>query len=158
LGNDCPETQEDAAFINKNNGYRQQGCQGWNRLRPPYQGGNNYNSNFNSNHPSLKDLVLSQAEINKSLNKKLASQDYLVAEEHFKAQFLKGFKKDRASQVKRVQDFMMLSFTLKNKQVEAIGNVSTSSSDLLSQLSSLMDQKIADAHKSTSDLINNLMR
>jgi hypothetical protein len=42
---------------------------------------------------------------------------YLVAEEHFKAQCLKGFKKDWADQVKRVQDFMMPSITLKNKQV-----------------------------------------
>jgi hypothetical protein len=40
-----------------------------------------------------------------------------VAEEHFKAQCLKGFKKDWADQVKRVQDFMMPSITLKNKQV-----------------------------------------
>ena len=28
-------------------------------------------------------------------------QGYLVAEEHFMVQFLKGFKKDRAGQVKR---------------------------------------------------------
>jgi hypothetical protein len=45
---------------------------------------------------------------------------------------------------------------LKNKQVEVISNVGTSSSNLLSQLSSLIDQKIADAQKYTSDLIINL--
>jgi hypothetical protein len=53
-------------------------------------------------------------------------QDYLVAEEHFKAQFFKGFKKDRAGQVKRVQDFVMPSFTLENEHVKVINNVSTS--------------------------------
>ena len=65
---------------------------------------------------------------------------------HFKAQFLKGFKKNQQGQVTRVQDFMMPSFTLKNKQVEVISDVSTSSSDLFSQLSSIMDQKIADIY------------
>ena len=83
-------------------------------------------------------------------------QDYLVVREHFKAQFLKGFKKDEKSQVTRVQDFVIPSFTLKNKQVEVISDVSTSSSDLLSQLSSVVEQKIADIYKPTNDLISNL--
>jgi len=83
-------------------------------------------------------------------------QDYLVAREHFKAQFLKGFKKDQKGQVTRAQDFVMPSFTLKNKQVEEISDVSTSSSDLLSQLSSIMDQKIADMYKPRDDLLANL--
>ena len=73
-------------------------------------------------------------------------QEYLVVREHFKAQFLKGFKKNQQGQVTRVQDFVMPSFMLKNKQVEVISNVSTSSSDLFSQLSSLMDKKIADIY------------
>ena len=42
-------------------------------------------------------------------------QDYLVVREHFKAQFLKGFKKDEKGQVTKVQDFVIPSFTLKNK-------------------------------------------
>ena len=46
----------------------------------------------------------------------------------------------------------MHSFTLKNKQVEVISDVSTSSSDLFSQLSSIMDQKIADIYKPMNDL------
>ena len=71
-------------------------------------------------------------------------QEYLVVREHFKAQFLKGFKKNQQGQVMRVQDFVMPSFTLKNKQVEEISNVSTSSSDLFSQLSAIIDLKIAD--------------
>jgi hypothetical protein len=83
-------------------------------------------------------------------------QNYLVVREHFKVQFLKGFKKDEKSQVTRVQDFVIPSFTLKNKQVEVISDVSTSSSDLLSQLSSVVEQKIADMCKPTNDLLSNL--
>ena len=73
-------------------------------------------------------------------------QDYLVVREHFKAQFLKGFKKNQQGQVTRVQDFVMPSFTVKNKQVKVISNVSTSSSDLFIQLSSIMDKKIDDIY------------
>ena len=73
-------------------------------------------------------------------------QEYLEIREHFKAQFLKGFKKNQQGQVMRVQDFVMPSFTLKNKQVEVISNVSISSSDLFSQLSSITNQKIADIY------------
>ena len=61
-------------------------------------------------------------------------QDYLVVREHIKAQFLKGFKKNEICHVTRIQDFVIPSFTLKNKQVEIISDVSTSSFDLLSQL------------------------
>ena len=57
-----------------------------------------------------------------------------------------GFQENQQGQVTRVQDFVMPSFTLKNKQVEAISDVSTSSSDLFSQLSSIMDKKIADIY------------
>ena len=59
-------------------------------------------------------------------------QDYLVVREHIKAQFLKGFKKDEKGQVMKVKDFVIPSFTLRNKQVEVISNVSSSSSDLFS--------------------------
>ena len=59
-------------------------------------------------------------------------QDYLVAREHLKAQFLKGFKKDEKGQVTKVEDFVIPSFTLKDKQVEVISNVRTSSFDLFS--------------------------
>ena len=83
-------------------------------------------------------------------------QDYLVVREHIKAQFLKGFKKDEKCHVTRIQDFVIPSFTLKNKQVEIISDVSTSSFDLLSQLSSVVEQKIADIYKPTNDLLSNL--
>ena len=49
-------------------------------------------------------------------------QEYLVVREYFKAQFLKGFKKNQQGQVTMVHDFVMPS-TLKNKQVEIISNV-----------------------------------
>jgi hypothetical protein len=82
-GDDCPETREDVLYMNNynNNGYRPQGGQGYNnQQRPYYQGGNNngnYNSsnNYNSNQPSLKELVLGQAKINESMSKKLAAND-----------------------------------------------------------------------------------
>ena len=78
-GNDCPKTREDAAYINNNTGFRPQGGQGWGQARPPFQGGgNNFNSNFNSNQPSLRDLVFGQAKINESLNKKLATNDKIL--------------------------------------------------------------------------------
>ena len=83
-------------------------------------------------------------------------QEYLVVREYFRAQFVKGFKKDEKGQVTRIQDFVIPSFKLKNKQVEVISDVSTSSSDLFCQLSSVMDQKIADMCKPTNDLISNL--
>jgi hypothetical protein len=85
--NDYPETREDAAYINNNNGFRPQGGQGWGQARPSFQGGgNNYNSNFNSNfnssfnsnQPSLRDLIFGQAKNNESLNKKLAAKDKVL--------------------------------------------------------------------------------
>jgi hypothetical protein len=68
-GNDCPVTHEDVAYIN--NWYRQQGGNnGWNsQSQPPFQGTSNINSNYSSNQPSLKDLVLGQAKINENLTK-----------------------------------------------------------------------------------------
>ena len=74
-GNDCPETHEEAAFIN--NGFRQPGNNGWNNQFRP-QGNSNYNSNYNSNQPSLKDLVLGQVKINESLTKKLTTIDKIL--------------------------------------------------------------------------------
>jgi len=64
-GNDCPETQGEAMFIN-NSGFHPQRGQRWNQLRPFYQGGNG-NSNFNPNQPTLRDLVYVQAKINDTI-------------------------------------------------------------------------------------------
>ena len=67
--NDCPETHEEAAFIN--NWFRQpQSNNGWNNQSRP-QGNLNFKSNYNLNQPSFKDLVLGQAKINKNIMKKL---------------------------------------------------------------------------------------
>jgi hypothetical protein len=60
---------------NNNNGFHPQGGQGWNQSCPYYQGGNGNSSSFNPNQPSMRDLVLGQAKINESLQKKLAAND-----------------------------------------------------------------------------------
>ena len=50
----------------------------------------------------------------------------------------------------------MPSFALKNKEIEVISDVSTLSSKFFSQLSSFMDQKIADIYKPANDLLGSL--
>ena len=72
LGNNCPETREDVAYII--NGFQQGNNNRWNNQSRP-QGGN---SNFNSKQPSLKDLVLGQAKINENLTKKLMFNDKMI--------------------------------------------------------------------------------
>ena len=71
----CPETQEEALFLNGNNGFRPQGGQWWNQPHSHYQGGNGNSNSFNPNQPTLRDLVYSQAKINESIQKKLAVID-----------------------------------------------------------------------------------
>jgi hypothetical protein len=77
-GDDCPETHEDAAYIN--NGFRQQ--QGnnnrWSNQPHPQGSNSNFKSNYNSNQPSLKDLVLGQTKINENLTKKLNYNDKMI--------------------------------------------------------------------------------
>ena len=71
-GDNCPETQEEALYLNGNtNKFRPQEGQGWNQPCPYYQGGNNNSNSFNPNQPILRDLVYGQAKINESLQKKL---------------------------------------------------------------------------------------
>ena len=70
---------------------------------------------------------------------------YLLVEEHIKAQFLKGFKKDHGGLVKRVEEFVLPSLKLNKDKVEEIPNVSLSSSDIFDKMSSMMDQKIVAA-------------
>ena len=70
-GDNCPETQEEALFLN-GNGFRPLGGQGWNQPRPYYQGGDGNSNSFGPNQPTLRDLVYGQAKINESLQKKLA--------------------------------------------------------------------------------------
>ena len=70
--NNCPEPHEKAAFIN--NWFRQPGNNGWNN-QSRLQGNSNFNSNYNLNQPSLKDLVLGQVKIKENLTKKLTTND-----------------------------------------------------------------------------------
>ena len=74
-GNDCAKTHEEATFIN--NRFHQPGNNGWNNQSRP-QGNSNCKSNYNSNQPSFKDLVLGQAKINESLTKKFSTNDKIL--------------------------------------------------------------------------------
>ena len=104
-GNDCLETREDVAYISNNNiRFRPQGGQGWGQARPPFQGGgNNFNSNFNSNQPSLRDLVFGQAKINESLNKKLAANDKILENINAKVETLSSALKNQLSFNKMIE-------------------------------------------------------
>ena len=113
-GNDCPETREDCAYLNNNNnnnGYRpQQGGQGWNQPRPPFQGGNNYNpsynSNFNSNQPPLRELVLGQVKINENINKKLLANDRSLESLNVKLETLSSTLKNQSSFNKKAESLL----------------------------------------------------
>jgi len=97
LGNDYPETHEEASYIN--NGFRQ-----GNNNQPHFQGGNsNYNSNFNSNQPSFKDLVLGQAKINENLTKKLTYNDKMLENIKTKIEGLASFVKNQLSFNKMIE-------------------------------------------------------
>jgi hypothetical protein len=73
--NDCPETREEARFINNgNNNYNKQGSNSRPNFPFDNQNGGNYSNIFN-NLPSIKDFVFGQARINENLNKKLAAND-----------------------------------------------------------------------------------
>jgi hypothetical protein len=76
-GNDCLETPEEASYIN--NGFHQQKNSGWNNQSRLRGGNSNINPNYNSNQPSLIDLVLGRAKINENLTKKLSYNDKIIA-------------------------------------------------------------------------------
>jgi hypothetical protein len=100
-GNNCPETREEASYIN--NGFRQQqGNNGWNNQSRP-QGGNNFNSNFNSNQPSLKDLAFGQAKINENINKKLMFNDKMFENINSKLETLSFSIKNQLSFNKMIE-------------------------------------------------------
>ena len=106
-GNDCSETHEDCAYLNNNNGYcPQQGGQGWNQPRPPFQGGNNYNPynlNFNSNQPPLRDLVLVQVKIIKNINEKLLANEKSLESLNVKLEALSSTLKNQLSFNKMIE-------------------------------------------------------
>ena len=72
---------------------------------------------------------------------------YLLVEEHVKAQFLKGFKKDRGGLVKTA------TLKLSKDKIEEISNVSLSPSDMFDRMSSMMDQKIVAAQAAAGDIL-----
>ena len=78
---------------------------------------------------------------------------YLLLEEHVKAQFLKGFRKDRGGLVKRVEEFVLPSLKLNKDKIKAIPNVSTSSSDIFEKLSLMIDQKLVASQHAAGDII-----
>ena len=93
-GNNCPKTRKKAAFIN--NGFRQPGNNGRNNQSRP-QGNSNYNSIYNSNQPSFKGLVLSQAKINENFNKKLMYNDKMLENINTKIEGLTSYINNQMS-------------------------------------------------------------
>ncbi|XP_021305504.1 uncharacterized protein LOC110431123 [Sorghum bicolor] len=126
MGNNCPETQEDAAFIN--NGFRQQQQQGngWNNQNRP-QGNSSFNSGFSSSQPLLKDLVLGQAKINENLVKKLSFNDKMFENLNTKLDSLTTSFKEQASFNKRVmsQIDQLASAAKSAAGVENVSSVTT---------------------------------
>jgi hypothetical protein len=94
--NDCPKTRE-ATYIN--NGYNQHGGQnGWNQQSRPLQGGNlNFNSIYNSNEPSLRNIVLSQAKTIENLKEKLKIHDKMLELMNYKIEDLAASIKNQLS-------------------------------------------------------------
>ena len=68
-------------------------------------------------------------------------RSYLLVEEHVKAQFLKGFKKDHDGLIKSVEEFVLPSVKLNKDKIQEIPNVSLSPSDMFDKMSHMMDQK-----------------
>src|SRR6185503_11208901 len=94
-----------------NNGYRPpQGGQVWNQPCPPFQGGNNYNpsynSNFNSNQPPLRELVLGQVKINENINKKLLANDKSLESLNVKLETLSSTLKNQSSFNKKAESLL----------------------------------------------------
>ena len=78
---------------------------------------------------------------------------YLLVEEHVKAQFLKGFNKDRGGLVKRMEEFVLPSLKLTKDKAEEMPDVSLSSFDIFDKISSMMDQKIIAAQAAAGDIL-----
>jgi hypothetical protein len=71
---------------------------------PQYQGGNsNFNSNYNLNQRSLKDLVLGQAKINENLAKKLMFDDKMLKNINSKIEGLTSSVKNQLSFNKMIE-------------------------------------------------------
>ena len=77
----------------------------------------------------------------------------MLLEKHGKAQFLKGFKKDRGGLVKRVEEFVLPSLKLNKDKIEEIPNVSLSPSDMFEKMSLMVDQKLIAAQTAAGDIL-----
>ena len=63
----------------------------------------NYNSNYNSNQPSLKGLVLGQAKINENLTKKIMSNGKMLENINIKIKGLTSSVKNQLSFNKMIE-------------------------------------------------------
>ena len=63
----------------------------------------NLNSNYNSNQPTLKDLVLCQAKINENLTKKLMYNDKMIENINSKLKNLSSSMKNQLSFNKMIE-------------------------------------------------------
>ena len=81
---------------------------------------------------------------------------YLLVEEHVKAQFLKGFKKDRGGLVKRVDEFVLPSLKLDKDKIKEIPNISFSPSDIFEKMSLMVDQKLIAAQTVAGDVLSKM--
>ena len=63
----------------------------------------NFNSNYNLNQPSLKNLVLGQAKINENLTKKLTYNDKMLENIYFKIEGLSSSVQNQLSFNKMIE-------------------------------------------------------
>ena len=103
FGVEFPEYQEDANII-INNSAPQQQRQGWNQQqRSTYQGKYPSNSYNTPKQPSLRDLILEQARINKNISKKLAFNDKVLENINTKIDSFSSSIKDQLSYNKKIE-------------------------------------------------------
>ena len=69
----------------------------------PQEGNSKFNSNYNSNQPSLKDLVLGQAKINENLTKNLMFNDKMIENINSKLENLSSAVKNQLSFNKMIE-------------------------------------------------------
>jgi len=77
------------------------------QARPPIQGGNNlnssFNSNFNLNQPSLRELVLGQTKIDENINKKFLANDKTLKSLNVKFETLSSTLKNQLCSNKMIE-------------------------------------------------------
>ena len=135
-GNDCPKTHEEAAFI-KNRFRRPQGNNGWNNQSRP-QGNSNFNSNYNSNQPSLKDLVLGQAKINENITKMLMYTDKMLENINSKIESLSSSVKNQLSFNKMIET--QISQLATAIPIDRLGKTSGQPENSLENVNTAVDQ------------------